>query len=201
VGIELNTNCGLITRENIDALYRAGLTSMILSYQTPDAVSFRTKGDGVETLYEAFHRVFGDWAGEHGAFTASIHEPCTRGADHATLERRVIGDRDRLREITARYAGDTNPKWQADEQRGVHNESIVDTRGLAQAIASLRSASDGRMAAALASTASASNRRPARPLKRRARACARYESNRLWVARRRSISASSTPAPPSRSRP
>src|SRR5439155_20323074 len=35
VGIELNTNCGLITRENIDPLYRAGLTNMILSYQTP----------------------------------------------------------------------------------------------------------------------------------------------------------------------
>jgi len=43
VGIELNTNCGLITRENIDALYRAGLTNMILSYQTPDAVSFKTR--------------------------------------------------------------------------------------------------------------------------------------------------------------
>jgi MoaA/NifB/PqqE/SkfB family radical SAM enzyme len=43
VGIELNTNCGLITRENIDALYRAGLTNMILSYQTPDAASFKTR--------------------------------------------------------------------------------------------------------------------------------------------------------------
>jgi len=43
VGIELNTNCGLITRENIDALYRAELTNMILSYQTPDADSFKTR--------------------------------------------------------------------------------------------------------------------------------------------------------------
>jgi radical SAM protein with 4Fe4S-binding SPASM domain len=43
VGIELNTNCGLITRENIEALYRAGLTNMILSYQTPDADSFKTR--------------------------------------------------------------------------------------------------------------------------------------------------------------
>jgi MoaA/NifB/PqqE/SkfB family radical SAM enzyme len=43
VGIELNTNCGLITREKIDALYRAGLTNMILSYQTPDADSFKTR--------------------------------------------------------------------------------------------------------------------------------------------------------------
>jgi MoaA/NifB/PqqE/SkfB family radical SAM enzyme len=43
VGIELNTNCGLITPENIDALYRAGLTNLILSYQTPDTESFRTR--------------------------------------------------------------------------------------------------------------------------------------------------------------
>ncbi len=43
VAIELNTNCGLITRERIDALYRAGLTNLILSYQTPDPESFRTR--------------------------------------------------------------------------------------------------------------------------------------------------------------
>ena len=80
---------------------------------TPQGQQFETAkflGDGVETLYEAFHRVFGPWQGQKGAFTASIHEPCTRGADHATLERRVIGDRDRLRELTARYTGDTSPK-------------------------------------------------------------------------------------------
>ncbi len=43
VGIELNTNCGLITAERIDALYRAGLTNLILSYQTPDPGSFKTR--------------------------------------------------------------------------------------------------------------------------------------------------------------
>jgi radical SAM protein with 4Fe4S-binding SPASM domain len=43
VGIELNTNCGLITPENIEALYRAGLTNLILSYQTPDQDSFKTR--------------------------------------------------------------------------------------------------------------------------------------------------------------
>jgi MoaA/NifB/PqqE/SkfB family radical SAM enzyme len=43
VGIELNTNCGLITPETIDGLYRAGLTNLILSYQTPDSESFRTR--------------------------------------------------------------------------------------------------------------------------------------------------------------
>jgi hypothetical protein len=104
---------------------------------TPQGQQFDTAkflGDGVETLYEAFHRVFGPWQGMQGAFTASIHEPCTRGADHATLERRVIGDRDRLREITARHAGDTLPRWLEDDQKGAHGESIVDNRGVAQAI-------------------------------------------------------------------
>ncbi|HYM16364.1 MAG TPA: alkaline phosphatase family protein [Dehalococcoidia bacterium] len=104
---------------------------------TPQGQQFDTAkflGDGVETLYEAFHRVFGPWQGQSGAFTASIHEPCTRGADHATLERRVIGDRDRLKALTARYAGDTNPRWEADGQKGVHLESLVENRGLAQSI-------------------------------------------------------------------
>ncbi len=104
---------------------------------TPQGQQFDTArflGDGVETLYEAFHRVFGPWQGMSGAFTASIHEPCTRGADHATLERLVIGDRDRLRELTARYIGDTSPRWQADGQKGAVGESIVENRGLAQSI-------------------------------------------------------------------
>jgi MoaA/NifB/PqqE/SkfB family radical SAM enzyme len=43
VGIELNTNCGLITEERIEGLYKAGLTNLILSYQTPDAETFRTR--------------------------------------------------------------------------------------------------------------------------------------------------------------
>jgi len=43
VAIELNTNCGLITPERIEALYRAGLTNLILSYQTPDPGSFTTR--------------------------------------------------------------------------------------------------------------------------------------------------------------
>ncbi len=43
VPIELNTNCSLITEETIDALYQARLTHLILSYQTPDPVSFRTR--------------------------------------------------------------------------------------------------------------------------------------------------------------
>ena len=43
VPIELNTNCGLITQERVDALYRARLTNLILSYQTPDPATFKTR--------------------------------------------------------------------------------------------------------------------------------------------------------------
>jgi MoaA/NifB/PqqE/SkfB family radical SAM enzyme len=43
VEVELNTNCGLITGERVEALYRAGLTSLILSYQTPDPETFKTR--------------------------------------------------------------------------------------------------------------------------------------------------------------
>jgi MoaA/NifB/PqqE/SkfB family radical SAM enzyme len=43
VPVELNTNCGLITQERVDALYRAGLTNLILSYQTPDPATFKTR--------------------------------------------------------------------------------------------------------------------------------------------------------------
>jgi phosphonoacetate hydrolase len=101
---------------------------------TPQGQQFDTAkflGDGVETLYEAFHRVYGPWQGQQGAFTACIHEPCTRGADHATLERRVIGDRERLRELTREAAQDTDPRW---DTQHTQNEAIVDTRGIAQAI-------------------------------------------------------------------
>jgi MoaA/NifB/PqqE/SkfB family radical SAM enzyme len=43
VPVELNTNCGLITAERVDALYRARLTNLILSYQTPDPETFKTR--------------------------------------------------------------------------------------------------------------------------------------------------------------
>jgi radical SAM protein with 4Fe4S-binding SPASM domain len=43
IPIELNTNCSLLTEELVDGLYEAGLTNFILSYQTPDAESFKTR--------------------------------------------------------------------------------------------------------------------------------------------------------------
>jgi hypothetical protein len=84
-------------------------------------------GSGVETLYEAFHRVHG-----RDAFTANIHEPQGRGADHAALERRVIGPRDRLRALTARYVEEVHPRYAADNKDAVHREAVLDARGLSQ---------------------------------------------------------------------
>jgi hypothetical protein len=91
-------------------------------------------GDGVETLYEAFHRVYGSWNGHEGAFTASINEPCTRGADHASLERVLIGDRDRLKALTAETEGDISPRWTEElQEHGHHLNGLIDNRALAQA--------------------------------------------------------------------
>jgi hypothetical protein len=84
-------------------------------------------GAGVETLYEAFHRVLGP-----AAFTASIYEPQGRGADHAPLEGRVVGPRDRLKALTAELTQAISPRYLADGHEAVHREAIVDARGLAQ---------------------------------------------------------------------
>lgn len=43
VPIELNTNCSMLTPDLVDGLYQAGLTNFILSYQTPDEESFKTR--------------------------------------------------------------------------------------------------------------------------------------------------------------
>jgi len=89
----------------------------------------------VETLFEAFHRVFGHWdGGMGGAFTASIIEPCTRGADHATLERRLIGDREQLKALTAETQHQISPRWKEElEEFGHRMMGEIDNRGLAQA--------------------------------------------------------------------
>jgi radical SAM protein with 4Fe4S-binding SPASM domain len=43
IAIELNTNCSMLTPKLVDGLYEAGLTNLILSYQTPDEESFQTR--------------------------------------------------------------------------------------------------------------------------------------------------------------
>ena len=91
----------------------------------------RFLGDGVETLYEAFHRVFGAWDGaQGGAFMASINEPCTRGADHASLERRLIGDRGELIMLTKETEGEISPRWFTElEEQGHKLMGQIDNRG------------------------------------------------------------------------
>ena len=104
---------------------------------TPQGQQFDTAkfvGDGVETLYEAFHRVLGSWQGERGALTAAIHEPCTRGADHSVLERRIVGDRDQLRALTKEGHADSSPRWSEEGLQKVRDVSILDTRGVAQVV-------------------------------------------------------------------
>jgi len=83
----------------------------------------------VETLYEMFKRVGGGCA-----VTASIHEPQGRGADHAAFERRIVGDKARLKALTAEMAFDVSPRWAADNMPAMTREEIVDIRGMAQVI-------------------------------------------------------------------
>jgi len=103
----------------------------------PQGMQFDTAkflSDDVETLYEAVHRAFGRWDGRRGALTASINEPCTRGAVHASLERRLVGEAERIRELShARYE-ETSKRWREDGQEGVYRYSRIDTQGLAQAL-------------------------------------------------------------------
>lgn len=104
---------------------------------TPQGQQFDTArflGPGVETLYEAFHRVFGEWDGTTGAFTASVNEPCTRGATHASLERRLVGDRGQLIMLTKETEHEINPRWfQELEEDGHKLQGQIDNRALAQA--------------------------------------------------------------------
>jgi hypothetical protein len=83
----------------------------------------------VETLYEAFHRVRGA-----SGFCAAIHEPVGRGADHAVLEGRNLGDRARLKALTQELMADCDRRWKDDGLADVARESLIDTRGVAQVI-------------------------------------------------------------------
>jgi hypothetical protein len=83
----------------------------------------------VETLYEAFKRVHGA-----SAITASIHEPQCRGADHAVFERRIVGDKARLKTLTQAMSGEISQRWMADDLPDMRREEMVDIRGMAQLI-------------------------------------------------------------------
>ncbi|HLZ72874.1 MAG TPA: alkaline phosphatase family protein [Dehalococcoidia bacterium] len=91
----------------------------------------------VDTLYEAVHIRHGQWTGRpggRGALTAAINEPCNRGAMHASLERRLLGDRERLKALTNELLADVSPRWLEDGQEAVRREAVIDTRGTAQAV-------------------------------------------------------------------
>ncbi len=98
---------------------------------SPQGQQVRTEGfanGGVESLAEAFHRV------RPGCMTAAIHAPFGRSARHAVLEGRNLGERARLKALTLELAVDQNPRWKADGFKGVIDESVLDTRGVAQVI-------------------------------------------------------------------
>jgi len=80
------------------------------------------------------HRVYGRWDGHRGAITASINEPCVRGAAHATLERRMLVDIEEFRHVTKAHVEDKSARWKEDGQDGVDRYSFIDTQGLAQAL-------------------------------------------------------------------
>jgi hypothetical protein len=92
--------------------------------------------DKVETLYEALHREYGVWDAStgKGVVTASLNEPCGRGALHATLERRLLVDGEKLREVARENRGDTNPRWKEEGQEQVYRYSGTDIQALAQSL-------------------------------------------------------------------
>lgn len=104
---------------------------------TPQGMMWETgrfvTGD-VETLYEAVHRVWGKWDGNSGEVTASINEPCMRGAGHATLERRLLVDQDKMTEMTRANREDTSPRWKDDGAEECRRASMGDIQGTVQSM-------------------------------------------------------------------
>jgi hypothetical protein len=111
----------------VNPTYYARETRQALAPQGQGMMTESFLGAGVETLYEAFHRALGATA-----FTANIHEPQGRGAEHAALERRVVGPRDRLKALTADFVNAVSPRYQREGHDSVHREALLDARGLAQ---------------------------------------------------------------------
>jgi len=83
----------------------------------------------VESLHEAFQRARGP-----GTLTAAIYAPFGRGASHAALEDRNLGDPARLKELAEQLAADVDPRWRKLDSDQLSNESVIDTRGMAQVV-------------------------------------------------------------------
>jgi hypothetical protein len=106
---------------------------------TPQGMTWDTGrflGAGVETFYEAVHRVRGKWdpVTKQGAVTASINEPCSRGAAHSTLERQLLVSGEAIRAVARENKEDTNARWKAEAQEACYRYSGTDIQGLAQAL-------------------------------------------------------------------
>jgi hypothetical protein len=130
----IGTSCWAGHHDIVNPTYYLRETREVVTPQGQQFDTGKFLGDGVETLYEAFHRVYGPYQDGKGALTAAIHEPCTRGADHSVLERRVVGDKARLRELTPPCVEDIDPRWKRDGHEAAYNEAFVDSRGAAQVL-------------------------------------------------------------------
>ena len=53
---------------------------------------------------------------------------------HAVLERRLVGDKNRLKALTMEMSADVSPRWAADQRPDLNREEIVDIRGMAQVV-------------------------------------------------------------------
>ncbi|MCS5637429.1 MAG: alkaline phosphatase family protein, partial [Myxococcota bacterium] len=60
------------------------------------------------------------------------HAPFGRGADHAVLERRNLCQKKRLLALNGELARDEDPRWREEDQATAAQESVLDTRGVAQ---------------------------------------------------------------------
>ncbi len=131
----IGTSCWSGHHGIVNPSYYLRETHEVVSPQGQQFDTAKFLSPDVETLFEAFHRVYGAWDGAFGgALTASIIEPCTRGADHATLENRIIGEKQRLIKLTHETQAEISPRWKEElESMGHRMMGEIDNRGLAQA--------------------------------------------------------------------
>ena len=130
----IGTSCWSGHHDIVNPSYYLRETKETVSPQGQQFDTAKFLNSEVETLFEAFHRVYGSWNGMEGAFTASLNEPCTRGADHASLERQLVGDRETLKQLTMETDHLVSARWAEElQEHGHHMMGLVDNRALGQA--------------------------------------------------------------------
>ena len=133
----LGTSCYGGHHDVVNPTYYLRQTREVVTPQGQQFDTAKFLNPEVETIYEAFHRVYGFWneANPHeGALTASINEPCTRGADHASLERVLIGDKIALKQHTVENSIPAKPRWDEDRNDHLLFYTTVDNRALGQVV-------------------------------------------------------------------